>query len=154
MKIEKIDKNFSTAANVGGAVWYDVKSAPFKTYGVYFDASAGLYAAMPFDVAKSVSNGPWAACAVILAEEGIRFGTDSPFVAVKITLDGVTGFPHMPLSGTSGAALYAEFSDGRDRFLGAVIPPYDTDGIYEGRVVSPHTAVRSGLRCIFRCITG
>lgn len=47
MKIEKIDKNFSTAANVGGAVWYDVKSAPFKTYGVYFDASAGLYAAMP-----------------------------------------------------------------------------------------------------------
>ena len=47
MKIEKIDKNFSTAANIGGAVWYDVKSAPFKTYGVYFDASAGLYARMP-----------------------------------------------------------------------------------------------------------
>lgn len=133
MKIEKIDKNFSTAANVGGAVWYDVKSAPFKTYGVYFDASAGLYARMPFDVAKSVSNGVGSLCRHTCGGR-IRFGTDSPFVAVKITLDGVTGFPHMPLSGTSGAALYAEFSDGCDRFLGAVIPPYDTDGIYEGRV--------------------
>lgn len=94
MKIEKIDKNFSTAANIGGAVWYDVKSAPFKTYGVYFDASAGLYARMPFDVAKSVSNGVGSLCRHTCGGR-IRFGTDSPFVAVKITLDGVTGFPHM-----------------------------------------------------------
>lgn len=132
MKIEKIDKNFSTAGEVGGGVeWYDVKSAPFKTYGVCFDEEAGLYTRMPFEVAQRVSAGVGALCRHTCGGR-IRFGTDSPFVAVKMTLDGVTRFPHMPLSGTSGVALYGEFSDKSSRFLGSVIPPYETDGIYEG----------------------
>jgi hypothetical protein len=52
MTLEQIDKNFKLdGVTEKDVVWYDVKEAPFRIYGVYFDESEGRFRRLPASVA-------------------------------------------------------------------------------------------------------
>lgn len=59
----------------------------------------------------------------------LRFRTDSPQIAVKVTLLYTGGMSHMPLSGQSGIDVYFD-----DKFCGSVQPAGSADTEYEGAV--------------------
>lgn len=56
-EIEKIDTNFKVETNIDKAdiKFYDVRSLPFKIYGVFYEN--GKFRRMPENVAKQVSEG-------------------------------------------------------------------------------------------------
>ena len=104
-----IDKNFMlnnvTRTDV---VWYNPKNKPFSIHGVYFEEKTDRYVRMPSDVAKTVGDFVLYLSA-FTAGGRIRFKTNSPFIALKVTeikcFDIMT---HMPISGEYGFSVYVD----------------------------------------------
>ena len=124
--ISELDKNFKVETKIGKSDirFYNVRSAPFKIYGIFFEQDR--FRRLPEAVAKEVSEGVYGLHAHT-AGGRVRFRTDSPYVAIHAKMPRVGRMPHFALCGSSGFDLYVE-----DRYITSFVPHVDmTDG-YEG----------------------
>lgn len=122
-KLSQVDQNFEIPAYVEKTdlCYYDVKTAPFAVYGVFYED--GYFRRIPETVAKAVSDGV-VYLHTNMSGGRIRFVTDSPYVAIHAVMDGINAMPHVSLSGSCGLDLYADGA-----YYGAFVPPVDmTDG--------------------------
>ena len=118
--IEKIDKNFAVSGEYPeGTVFHDVKSEPFKIYGIYHDGVQ--YRRLPQDVADSVNEGV-SFLARHTAGGRVRFVTDSPFVVLNAKVGERYYSAKMAPMAVSGFDMY-ERIDGEEVFVKSFIPP-------------------------------
>ncbi len=121
--IARIDKNFKveTKINKDDIKFYDIKSEPFKIYGVFYQS--GKFRRMPEAVAEKVSDGVRRLHANT-AGGRVRFKTDSKYVAINAKMPDLGKMPHFALTGSIGFDIYEN-----DRYMGTYIPPFNiTDG--------------------------
>ncbi len=137
MNIAEIDRNFSieTKLSERDIVWLDAGDRVFARYG--FAETDGAYMRMPRDVAQTVNEGVGGLCDNTSGGR-VRLCTDSPYIAIQVSYPGLCRLAHMPLSGTSGFDLYKEIG-GQQFYVGAYIPPVDTQHTYEGIVYTGNT---------------
>lgn len=118
--IADIDKNFKVESTVGkeDIVYYDVRKTPFSVHGVFYEN--GQFRRMPEAVAKAVSPG-----VEILhkhtAGGRVRFRTDSPYIAIFVTLPQVGKMAHFPYTGSIGLDLYVREA-GDETFVHTFVP--------------------------------
>lgn len=141
MKIDEIDRNLKieTKLSEKDIVWFDAKEDIFVKYGA-INADED-YLRLPREIAQSVSEGVAALCDNA-AGIRIRLCTDSPYIAIRAVFPSLNRFPHMPISGTGGFDLYKE-AGGQQSFVGAYIPPLDTENGFDGIVYTQNTTGKS-----------
>lgn len=138
-EIEKIDTNFKVETNLNkpDIKFYDVKQAPIKLYGVFYEN--GKFRRMPENVAKQVSDGVYSLHANT-AGGRVRFKTNSPYIAISANLENIGRMPHFAFSGSSGFDLYEK--KGGEKYLGTFMPPYDMDDGYEAIIELGNTKMK------------
>ena len=130
MKIDEIDKNFAIPTDImrEGAIFHDVRKAPFALYGLERaeDASLPFHRLDP-TVAEATSAGV-AELNYHTAGGRVRFATDSPYILLYCeTAKPMTCMPHMPFSGSQGFDLYVKRGDA-EVFRKTFFPPMDALG--------------------------
>ncbi len=139
--IESIDKNFvvPSVTEEDDVVWYNIRKNPFKIYGLYEPTAEGLFRRIPREVALNCEQGV-RDLHVHTAGGRVRFKTDSPYLALKVFIPGVSGMSHMAYSGIAGFDLY-EQRKGEFLFRGRFGPGIKTETTeYGGKVT-----LRGGL---------
>ncbi len=125
--IENIDKNFATkkVATNKDIVYYDIPTAPFDLYGVFYDSTQKQFLRMPSTVASRVSEGvSW--LNRYTSGGRLRFSTNSSRIIIKVTYEQVERLPHMTLFGQAGFALTDDDSDKKD-MKGKFFPQFNCD---------------------------
>ena len=124
--IAELDKNFKIETKIekSDIKFYNVRSAPFKVYGIFY--AGDRFRRLPEAVAKSVSKGVYGLHAHT-AGGRVRFRTDSPYVAIHAKMPHVGRMPHFALCGSSGFDLYVQ-----DRYRASFVPPVDIVDGFEG----------------------
>jgi len=132
MKIEEIDTNFKISTNIekSDIKFYNVLNEPFKIYGIFMEN--GKFRRMPEDVAKTVNDGVYA-LHTNTAGGRVRFKTDSPYVAIHTSMDGVGKMPHFPFTGSAGFDLYTRDENG-EIYINSFCPPFTIDTGYESLI--------------------
>lgn len=130
MKIDEIDKNFAIPTDImrEGAIFHDVRKAPFALYGLERaeDASLPFHRLDP-TVAEATSAGV-TELNYHTAGGRVRFATDSPYILLYCeTAKPMTCMPHMPFSGSQGFDLYVKRGDA-EVFRKTFFPPMDALG--------------------------
>lgn len=140
-KISKLDKNFvrKDASERDDIIYHNVNCAPFTVYGLLWDEKLG-YVRMPQKIAKA-ANPTVEGLNKNTAGGRVRFSTDSPVIAVKCKINGSWRMTHMSDIGTSGFDLY-EVVDGKQKFIGSILPPRETVAEYSGVITLPQSGVR------------
>ena len=132
MRISELDKNFSHPTKIEreGLEFIPATDHRFSLHGVICDQDG--FCRMPRNVAESVSASV-AALSLHTAGGRIRFVTDSPYIALRVRLNSVSHFSHMPYTGVSGIDMYIKRGE-RLEFEGCFAPPGDNPhtGEYEG----------------------
>lgn len=119
-----------TTVPENSTVFYDVLEPPFRIYGVFHENKK--FRRTPEEVARNTSEGVYALHSNTSGGR-VRFQTDSPFITVYAKMNGIGKMPHFPLTGSAGFDLYIK-RDGKERFYGSFIPPYDIERGYESRL--------------------
>ena len=110
-----------------GMKLYSIDDAPFSIHGVWRDGDR--YYRLPREVAVNTSKNVTQKCHQT-AGGRVRFATDSPYVAIKLSIHTVEQISMMAVSGTIGLDLYAD-----GVFAGSFRPNFDqNDGNYESIV--------------------
>ncbi len=138
--IQDIDKNFAIEKRVEepDIKYYNVRTAPFKIYGLYDPQGDGGFKRLPDDVGHNVNHG------VVrmyknTAGGRVRFCTDSKYIAIRAKMSDVRLMTHMPLLSSAGFDLYENTPDGSESyFRGSFKPPKDMPDGYEGEVKLPY----------------
>ncbi len=136
MDIVKIDKNFKIETKIEreGLVFFDADEAPFKIYGVYREGDH--YVRMPRETAEKVSDGvKWIHTHTTGGR--IRFITDSPYIAVRATINNSSKFSHFSATGIRGFDIYSD-----KRYFGTIIPPIDIVENFENVIDIPDAKER------------
>ena len=141
-KIDEIDKNFKieTDLNEKNIRFYNVKEKPFDLYGFYNSETGRQFTRMPPEIAKNISEGVYTLCHRT-AGGRVRFGTNSPYIAISVQLPSICPMPHMPLSGSAGFDLYT-FSDNVYRYEHSFIPSNEAVDGYEAIYYFEDAAMR------------
>ena len=141
MNISDLDVNFKIETNIekDDICFRNVRQAPFKVYGVYYED--GMFRRMPRAVAETVSP------AVLrlhsqTAGGRVRFKTDSPYVAIKAQMGSICRMPHFALTGGAGFDMYINGEGEKPRYLRTFTPPYDMQDGFE----SVYTFATQGWR--------
>lgn len=137
-----LDPNMAVSKTIGDVdvVWHDVRQAPFSLHGFYQPQSEAYFHRLPEDVGAAASE----AVARLQRESAggrVRFGTDSPYIAIRAQYRVVGRMPHLPLVGSAGFDLYEDGPFG-SVYVREFRMPYDMTDRYEQRVDLP----RQGLR--------
>ncbi len=144
--ITEIDKNFAVEENMkrDGMVFYDIKQAPFKIYGVFHDGEQ--YRRMPKSVTDKVgAELEFLACNT--AGGRVRFITDSPYVIIKPKLCGDVQFGHMTKVSICGFDVYVH-NKGVERYEKTVVPPLNFSDGYSNAYDVIEELVEPGERVI------
>ena len=139
MKIEDIDRNLVVETDITepDLVWFDVREAPFRLYGVQYDEAQGCFVRMPQAVAAGISAAVSGSLNRCTAGGRVRFKTDSPFIAIRAVMKNGSPMCHMPLTGQSGFDIYRVRDDGRDTFVTTYVPPRGmTEGYSSGKWIA------------------
>ena len=86
MKITDIDKNFLSQNADDNTTWIDVKSEPFKIYGVFYDYERNAFIRVPRDIAEATNEGV-AFLATNTAGGRVLFKTNSSSLSLKCTFE-------------------------------------------------------------------
>ncbi len=124
--ISSIDKNLKIAEDFGrdDIVLYNVRSAPFKIYGVFYED--GCFRRMPKAVAQTVNDGV-AQLAENTSGGRVCFTTDSECIALTCTRPNYWAMGHMARTGNGGFALY-ERRGGKWMYRATFVPPNTSKG--------------------------
>ena len=135
--ISKIDKNLAVESvlDKDGIAFYDVKNAPFSVYGLYDYKNTSPFRRLPEDIAEATNEGV-ATLSRHTAGGRVRFSTDSDFICIKVKMNDVVRFPHMPASGHAGFDLFVDFPEGHEsRYVKTFMPPANpTENGYESKI--------------------
>jgi len=119
------------AANHEDGLYYaDVRELPCAVHGLIYEN--GAYRRMPEAVAKAVSSDVYGLHANTSGGR-LRLITDSKRMGLRVKVDSVTRFDHMPLTGTLGFDVYRG-----ERYLHTFRPPADVKDEYSA-VVGLHS---------------
>ena len=122
---------FSETAGEPDAVFYDIRKAPFRIYGLYRPTTEPVFKRLPDELA-SISDGV-AYLYRNTAGGRVRFATDSPYLILRMKSHKVHKFAHMTATAGAGFDLYEDFSDKRSVFRHAFIPPTTMTEGYEAK---------------------
>lgn len=133
MELNEIDRNLDVPGRVQepDLCWHSAQEAEFKPFG--FDAEGllqGEYRRMPPKIAEQINPGVkglfrnTAGCR-------LRFVTNSDCVAIRAKVPEWCAMPHMPLTGSSGFALY-ETENGVCRRVGGFVQPWEPEARENG----------------------
>lgn len=131
IKIDHVDNNFKvqTLLTEKDIKFFNVRSEPFKIYGLYNYANESLFKRMPDNVAAATNEGV-KTLNYNTAGGRVKFTTNSKYIAIKAIMPAVTIFPHMTLAGTSGFDLYID-EGVRSTYYKTFIPPIGMKDGYE-----------------------
>ena len=121
MELGKIDNNFIEMQhlNLTDVVLTDVRDLPVDIYGFYDIKNERAFKRMPDGVAKSLGEG---ISKLYLDTAGgrIRFCTDSPYVAIKVSFPHISRNSMMTSMNVCGFDLYENFpASGASRYVGS-----------------------------------
>lgn len=135
--VADFDKNMvvNTSINEPDLVWLDVREAPFRLYGVWFDEEQGTYVRMPQSVADATNEGV-AHLNKNTAGGRVRFCTDSPCIAIHAVMKNEPANDHLTLCGQSGFDLYRK-ENGADTFVRTFRPPVGMKEGYSSLLPTP-----------------
>ena len=120
-KLESIDKNFKLDTIDGCEVaFYNVKDEHFRIYGAYMEDPYDA----PFRRLPHIegANGGLNWLSYNTAGIRARFTTDSPFIAIRVSIESACHMGHMTLCGSCGFDLYELEADGREHYQRSFIP--------------------------------
>lgn len=132
----KIDKNFvvETKIEQEGLKFYNCMEKPFEICGVFYEN--GCFRRMPEAVAKTVSEG-----VDVLHKNSaggrVRFKTNSPYVAISVSLDKLYKWDHFAMTGYAGLDLYAD-----NVYIKTFRPSPDMEEGYESLLELPGDGMR------------
>lgn len=108
LDITAIDKNFLIGSQIDrtDVSWHNIPSAPFAVHGLAVVEKDKFYR-LPEDLIEQVNAGV-TSLARHTSGGRIRFRTDSSFIAFRAKSFGGGLMSHMPLTGISGADLFAD----------------------------------------------
>ena len=131
-EITKIDKNFEIPTNIEreGLVFKNALEAPFRIHGLFHDGER--FRRVPREVADITSE-KVARLSKYTSGGRLRFVTDSPYIAIKASMECNYDLSIMTLSGFGGFDVYS-CEDGEDRYVKTLIPPLDMKKGYESVV--------------------
>lgn len=115
--------------------FYNIKSEPFRIYGLYDAHSGTRYRRIPESVAEATSDGV-KGLNFHTAGGRIRFKTNSDYLALKLKSPGAAQMVNMCLVGSSGFDIYIA-RNGRDTFHSVFRPPFGYKDGYESIVGLP-----------------
>ncbi len=109
MDIQKTDKNFkvTTEESEKPLRYFTIPDRHFALYGIFYDSERRCFLRMPYERARSVSEG----CLQLNAHTSggrLRFSTDSEYISIRVAWNCLTDMPHMPRTGSSGFTLIDE----------------------------------------------
>lgn len=119
MKINEIDSNFVQQSADDNTVWVDVKSYPFKIYGVFYDDIHKRFTRVPHNIAKTINKGV-EVLAKNTAGGRVKFKTNSTSISIKTIFPNDGIMPHMPLTGSNGFSIYVN-----DKFYAKASPGWE-----------------------------
>lgn len=132
-KLEEIDQNFAQNNDNRAFIFHDIRTEPFRIYGLYEPQKKGAFRRFPEEVARRTSEGVYE-LHTMTAGGRVRFRTNSAQIAVRAELEKVWGMAHMPLALNAGFTLY-EVQDGVEQYLKTFLPPVDVADSYETTVL-------------------
>ena len=109
--------------------FYDVREAPFKVYGVFYEGDR--FRRLPEAVAKDTSESVHYLHANTTGGR-VRFVTDSPYVAIHVEMGNIDRMPHFSMTGMNGLDLYVD-----DAYFGTFVPPADLEDGFENILEFP-----------------
>ncbi len=116
------------------AVFYDVRKKPFEVYGLYAYKTEPQFKRLPDSIGQNTNRGV-KQLYTNTAGGRVRFCTDSPYVAIRATMQSVCLMPHMPLLSSAGFDLYENTADGSvSRYRGSFKPAIGIIDGYEASV--------------------
>ncbi len=135
MPHKSVDTNmiFANRLNVDGLVYRDIKEAPFRLYGLFFEN--GEYFRLHEKAARDTSDNVYDMYKTSTGAR-LRFVSDSPYVAIRASLSRAERIPNMTLIGTVGFDLYAD-----GVYAGSFVPSM-SDNAYESIVRLPDAKER------------
>ena len=120
------DKNVFAPGDHTDTVWYPVREAPFRIYGLYSPLDGKRFRRIPEDVAEATSPNV-AHLNYNTAGGRVTFATDSPYIAVFAQMHDMVRMIHMPRTGSSGFDIYV--CDGREqRYASTAFPSAPGNG--------------------------
>ena len=131
MSIEKIDRNLEIKRTVTepDVVWHNVTEEVFDIYGLCDPKNGRPFIRLPEEVGANVNQGV-SGLLHHTAGGRIRFRTDSPYIALRVTYRMLGKMSHMTLAGQAGFDAYT-YKDGQYSFFKNAMPTYDDDHGYE-----------------------
>ncbi len=125
-KLSEIDKNFAINTDVmrPDMVLRDSREDCFSLHGLFWEGDR--FRRIPKALAEQTNEG-YALQHANTAGGRLRFITNSPYIALFVTLPFVNRFPHMPMTGICGFDMYMD-----NVFKASIQPPIDTEGKYTG----------------------
>ena len=127
-EIYEIDPNFAIVEHIEqpGLVWHETNEEGFTIYGLEESGLAmnpQVYRRIPREVAEQTSEG------VLGLHDNtaggrVRFMTDSPYVAIRVTYRWLCDMPHMPLTGSSAFDMYQTDENGCN-YIKTFTPPWN-----------------------------
>ena len=121
--IGQIDKNLHIEETIDkdDIVFHDVRKADVDLYGLYRPREVYPFLRMPLEDAEKVSERVFV-MAKRTAGARVRFKTDSPYIAIRMTKPARKSFmAHMTHIGCAGFDCYA-YEDGKYKFIKSFIP--------------------------------
>ena len=116
-------------------IFLDVRQDPFDLYGLYQPKMGLKFRRLSDKEIAQAKDDLWE-LAYHTAGARVRFSTDSPFIALRCTMDGLTQFAHMTGCGAFGFDLYETVGD-RDYYIRSFVPPMvRQDGTYASIVIN------------------
>ncbi|MCI8388595.1 MAG: hypothetical protein HFE63_09045 [Clostridiales bacterium] len=116
--------------------FYNVKSDPFRIYGLYDAKNQSVYHRIPESVAEATSDSV-KGLNFETAGGRVRFKTTSRYLAMKVITKSSAKMINMCLIGSSSLDVYMSKNGGRDTFLSLFRPPYDYTTGYDGIIELP-----------------
>ena len=122
IKLEELDTNLKleTTIKKDDIVFYDVRRAPMKLYGLDTPKEGEWFKRMPDEAAMATSEGV-NHLNTMTAGARVRFSTDSKYIALKVRMPAIHKMYHMPTTGISGFDLYIDTPEGS--YFRAVLAP-------------------------------
>jgi len=122
IKLEELDTNLKleTTIKKDDIVFYDVRKAPMRLYGLDTPKEGEWFKRMPDEAAMATSEGV-NHLNTMTAGARVRFSTDSKYIALKVRMPAIHRMYHMPTTGISGFDLYIDTPAGS--YFRAVLAP-------------------------------